>query len=70
MPSFEGESGICRLWFQCRLYDRTGTIDSLEELKQADRTFDFFFIDADKENYNVLRICYSVVQAWIIDCWG
>ncbi|OAB39869.1 methyltransferase [Paenibacillus macquariensis subsp. defensor] len=26
-------------------------LDSLEELKQAGRTFDFFFIDADKENY-------------------
>lgn len=26
-------------------------LDSLEELKQSGRTFDFFFIDADKENY-------------------
>ena len=28
-------------------------VDSLEQLAQEGRTFDFFFIDADKENYPV-----------------
>ncbi|GAB6988606.1 O-methyltransferase [Paenibacillus pini] len=38
--------------FESQVEYRVGlALDSLEQLKQEGRTFDFFFIDADKENY-------------------
>ncbi|MFC4711447.1 O-methyltransferase [Planococcus dechangensis] len=39
-------------------------LESLERLKQDGRTFDFFFIDADKENYeNYLNACLELAQS-------
>lgn len=38
-------------------------LESLEKLKQDGRTFDFFFVDADKDNYeNYLNACLELAQ--------
>ncbi|AOZ93955.1 O-methyltransferase [Paenibacillus crassostreae] len=37
-------------------------LDSLEKLKKEDRKFDFFFIDADKENYP-MYLEYAIMMA-------
>lgn len=38
-------------------------LESLEELIQNNQTFDFFFVDADKENYeNYLNCCIKLAQ--------
>ena len=50
------------------VYDRS-CIDSLEKLVATGQCFDFFFIDADKDNYeNYLAYCIQLASPLCIHC--
>ncbi|WP_422123861.1 O-methyltransferase [Planococcus sp. X10-3] len=57
-------SNLAQAGFGNQVHYLTGpALDSLQKLTEANETFDFFFIDADKENYeNYLEACIKLAQ--------
>lgn len=58
------KSNLTKAGFGQQVTYKTGpAVDSLEALKAEGKTFDFFFIDADKENYrNYLDGCLELAE--------
>ncbi|MCM3086696.1 O-methyltransferase [Bhargavaea ginsengi] len=59
------KSNLTKAGFGDRVTYMTGpALDSLEQLAGQGETFDFFFIDADKENYeNYLEACIRIAES-------
>ncbi|MTD31722.1 O-methyltransferase [Planomicrobium sp. YIM 101495] len=57
-------SNLAKAGFGNQVSYMTGpALDSLAELERSDKRFDFFFIDADKENYpNYLEGCLKIAE--------